>query len=625
MAKAKPAQSKTPAVIDLQAAETPPQSATVVDSASDSFSDLGPKRSYRWVGWLVAVVVIVGGLFGGFHLVYASKIYPGVSVDGVYLGGVSKSQAQTTLTQSLGNYQQGQIPVQYANTSVAVDLSQVQLTYDIPTAVNEAYSHGRNGSVASRVWQIARGLVSRSTPIAQYNFNADQLTSYISKIADAVDTPVTNASLSISDTGRVQIAADQAGQRLDIGQLTAAIEQHIATSSSDSIAAPVYSLAPSVSQSQLTALKAQADAYLSGPLTLNFSGITKSTTVQVKDMVGWLDVTQAPVSLPSPNLTLSSLAYSLGTPPVNLTLDSSAISSYVSNIASSTDQAGQNAALTMQNGQVTIFQPSKTGYTLDQAAAVGAIEASMTKPAAERTVALTVKVTQPAVTAANLNNLGINDLLSEGVTNFPGSPSDRLTNIRVGAAAMNDVLVAPGQTFSAGATLGDIDAAHGYVPAIVIEANKEELQYGGGLCQVTSTAFRAALLAGLPIVERYPHSYAVSYYTAPYGVPGTDAAINYPDEDFKFKNDTSAYILIQTSMVGTTLKFDFYGTKTKTGRINAPYFVNPAGGAGWNPTVPSDTIFTRDVLDLNGNVISTDTFKSHYQSSLDFPLTTQIN
>jgi len=101
-------------------------------------------------------------------------------------------------------------------------------------------------------------------------------------------------------------------------------------------------------------------------------------------------------------------------------------------------------------------------------------------------------------------------------------------------------------------------------------------------------------------------------------VPGVDATIYYPSVDFKFKNDTGSYILIQTIMQGTTLKFDFFGTKTKTGNIRGPQFVTGSSDA----TQPSHTVFYRDVLDLAGNVTKTDKFDTYYKSSKDFPVAT---
>ena len=132
---------------------------------------------------------------------------------------------------------------------------------------------------------------------------------------------------------------------------------------------------------------------------------------------------------------------------------------------------------------------------------------------------------------------------------------------------------------------------------------------------MSSTAFRAALLAGLPILERTNHAFAVSYYTAPFGVPGVDATIYYPQVDFKFKNDTDNYILIQTELKGTTLKFRFYGTKKKSGTIRGPFFISGSNDAN----APSRTVFYRDVI-VDGQVTKTDTFYTNYKSALDFPI-----
>ena len=188
--------------------------------------------------------------------------------------------------------------------------------------------------------------------------------------------------------------------------------------------------------------------------------------------------------------------------------------------------------------------------------------------------------------------------------------------LRITAKQFNGVLLKPDEVFSFGAILGDVGPEQGYVPGLVILGDKEVKQYGGGLCQVSSTAYRAALLAGLPILQRTNHLFAISYYTWPYSVPGVDAALYYPDVDVKFKNDTGHYILIQTVMQGYTLKFDFYGTKTKTGVIRGPQFITGSNDA----TVPSHTVFWRDVVDLAGNVTKTDRVDTYYKSSLDFPV-----
>ena len=210
----------------------------------------------------------------------------------------------------------------------------------------------------------------------------------------------------------------------------------------------------------------------------------------------------------------------------------------------------------------------------------------------------------------------LKELIGEGVSYFPGSTWQRLQNIRVGTARYQGVLIKPGQVFSFGEYLGEVGPAQGYAESKVILDGKQEFQYGGGLCQVSSTMFRAALNAGLPIVQRTNHAFQVSYYTQPYGIPGVDATIYYPAVDLKFKNDSSRHILVQTELIGTTLYFRFYGTKEKEGRVRGPFF----NFGSLDPNSPSQTTFYRDIMQ-NGQVVKTDSFTTYYKSALDFPTT----
>ncbi len=141
-----------------------------------------------------------------------------------------------------------------------------------------------------------------------------------------------------------------------------------------------------------------------------------------------------------------------------------------------------------------------------------------------------------------LSEKGIEELIATGESNFTGSSWNRKTNIRVGMESFNGFLLEKGEIFSIGEELGSITAAKGYKSEMVIKHDGTKPELGGGLCQVSTTAFRAALQAGFEIVERWNHSYAVTYYE-PYG---TDATIYFPLKDFKFKNNTDGAILIQT-------------------------------------------------------------------------------
>ena len=141
--------------------------------------------------------------------------------------------------------------------------------------------------------------------------------------------------------------------------------------------------------------------------------------------------------------------------------------------------------------------------------------------------------------------LGITELVSQGVTYFLGSAATRVKNIATSAGKFHGVIVGPGETFSFDEFLGDVSLDQGYAEALIIFNGRTIKGVGGGVCQVSTTAFRAAYQAGFPIVERWPHAYRVSWYERGFG-PGLDATVFAPEVDFKFKNDTPYHLLIET-------------------------------------------------------------------------------
>lgn len=229
-----------------------------------------------------------------------------------------------------------------------------------------------------------------------------------------------------------------------------------------------------------------------------------------------------------------------------------------------------------------------------------------------------------------LQELGITELIATGYSSFYGSPYNRNHNIEVGLSKFNSLLVAPGETFSFIDNLGAVDGASGYYKELVIKENETIPEYGGGLCQVSSTMFRAILNGGLPIATRTEHSYAVSYYAYPDGY-GLDATIYQPWPDLQFVNDTGAYILIQAYSEGTEAYFKFYGTSD--GRkviMDGPYYSNYVGAPADVITYTTelepgetqkkdsahtgfDVTWYRTVISPDGTE-ATETIASHYQA-----------
>lgn len=247
-------------------------------------------------------------------------------------------------------------------------------------------------------------------------------------------------------------------------------------------------------------------------------------------------------------------------------------------------------------------------------------------------VTLKVDNTAPIVTVTDeeLQKMGIQELVSVGRSDFAGSSYNRIHNVMTGASKFNGYIVPQGEVFSFTGQLGPINASTGYVKELVILGNKVLPDYGGGLCQVSSTAYRAAMVGGLEIVERHNHSYAVGYYE-PYG---SDATIYVGHKDFKFKNTTEGAILIQTRRGGHNnqeLFFNYYGTKPKRqvqifGPLTTNYRSPPATKVTYDNSKPEgysqtvshrvtgfDAQFFRTVTE-NGDELYEDVFYSPYQA-----------
>jgi vancomycin resistance protein YoaR len=207
------------------------------------------------------------------------------------------------------------------------------------------------------------------------------------------------------------------------------------------------------------------------------------------------------------------------------------------------------------------------------------------------TVPIPVLEIEPTITVSeDLKKLGIKDRLSIGHTTYYGSPLNRMYNINVGAKKLNATLVKPDETFSFNKIIGHVNGATGYLMELVIKPEGTIPEFGGGLCQISTTTYRGALFAGLPIEERYQHSYAVSYYSQVLG-HGLDATVYETGPDLKFKNNTGNHLLIQAYVKNKyELYIIIYGTNDgRTVEMDGPYISNK--------TNPTEVIY-KEVADL---------------------------
>jgi vancomycin resistance protein YoaR len=252
--------------------------------------------------------------------------------------------------------------------------------------------------------------------------------------------------------------------------------------------------------------------------------------------------------------------------PLTITWKQEEVSKIIDSVKPMIEQPVEDALFTFEQGKVTAFKPSHPGRVIDEKQLTSRIEATIETFDPQESdpivIHIPTKTIDPSVTTEKINTLGIKERIGHGYSEFSGSIPGRIHNVALASSRINGVLIPPGALFSFNQTVGDISAATGYQSAYIIKDGRTVLGDGGGVCQVSTTLFRAAMDAGLPIVERHEHSYRVHYYEEGGFKPGLDATVFSPSDDFKFYNNTAGHILIQTSVdtENLTATFDLYGT-----------------------------------------------------------------
>lgn len=278
----------------------------------------------------------------------------------------------------------------------------------------------------------------------------------------------------------------------------------------------------------------------------------------------------------------------------------------IETIKTAIDLTAQNANLKIQGKFAKDFKAGNDGKVVDINELQNLLASDL--PTAQ----VPVLTTYAPVKLPDTNNLGIDELVAIGESNFAGSPKNRIHNIEVGATKFDGLIIGTNEEFSFNKFLGDVDSEHGFLPELVIKATGVTPEFGGGLCQVSSTAFRAAMNAGLPITARRNHSFAVQYY-AP---QGTDATIYPGSADLKFVNDLKHPILIHTKIIDKKLYFEFYGTKdARAIAFDGPYQYDKKTNGSMK------AVWTRHVT-LNGQTTE-QIFRSVYRPPAEFHPTEQ--
>lgn len=235
---------------------------------------------------------------------------------------------------------------------------------------------------------------------------------------------------------------------------------------------------------------------------------------------------------------------------LNYSYDTQYLKSKLENLSKELDQEAKDASIILE-AQGFVITEEVEGRKLDINKSYDLIKELIDKASAGD-VELTVDVTEPEIKSSDLKN--IKDNLGEYSTKFNAADADRTHNIKIATSSASHILVKPGEVFSLNKSMGPRLAKFGYKEANVIINNELVPGIGGGVCQVSSTLYNAALLSNLKIIERKSHSLPSSYIAL-----GRDATISENYIDLKFENNSKYPIYIYGEVKGSWVKFSIYG------------------------------------------------------------------
>lgn len=511
-------------------------------------------------------------LLATFEIAYANRVYPGVSVYNIDLSGQTYEEARDELAKVLDYTYEGQITIVYGEQ--AWEARPIDLGYlvDPEVSAQQALSVGREGWLFSNIVDIGQAWFRGHALSPLVYYDERMALAYLQSIAETVDRPMKEASLHL-ENANVVVENGQVGREVDIAGMLSLFD--IALGYMQTIEIPLI-----VKESPPEVLDVSAEAelareILSEPLVLTVSNSDDVDqgpwTISPEDLAPMLRITRGK------NDESQEAAYQIA-------LNEEVFRIYLDGLAPRLQIQPVNARFIFNDdtGILDIKEPAIIGRRLDISATIDHISEALQNDQHE--VTLQFETINPEVTDETLGEtLGITELVHQETSYFYGSSADRVQNIRTAAAEFHGLLIPPQTTFSMADYLGDISLENGYAEALIIYGGQTIQGVGGGVCQVSTTLFRAAFFAGFPINERHAHAYRVSYYeqrangSRDANLAGLDATVYVPIVDLKFTNDTDYWLLMETYLGSYSLTWKFYSTSD--GRT-----------VDWETTGPTDIV-----------------------------------
>ena len=517
-----------------------------------------PKKHPAVIGFIIifalACIILAASaaLAFSYGRLYKNKILPGISVQNIALGGMTKDQAAQAVEQNVNHALAAGFSFTFQDKSIAIPATISTATakdkktapapvvrYQAQETMDRAFALGHEGSW----WEnglIQAGLrlhgIGLDVPVT---VDRDLIETALREKVEPLLATVQNAQLHVrmdkpGDPPVFGVDPERIGTSVNLKPAIDALEDEAHRWSFQPIALQVIPIHPEWTAADIEPLSGQVAPLLAhAPFHLQTD--QRTLTITAPMLAEWLNIATS-------------------TQGLTVAIDPQRISAGLAPSLADEVIEAKDGELVMENDKIIKFVTPVDGVAFDAPGTIAAIESGWANGSS--TIPITLTREQAVINGDDAKRLGIIQEIGTGQSNFSGSPSNRRRNIALGAKMVNGSLIAPDEEFSLLKVLGEIDGTHGWLPELVIKGNKTTPEFGGGLCQIGTTTFRAALASGLPITQRQNHSYRVRYYEP----AGTDATIYVPQPDLKFKNDTGNWILLTTRIKGDEVAFTVWGT-----------------------------------------------------------------
>ena len=579
-----------------------------------------PQVAVAVIGGVTLFFMLVLTWVLGYQLVYAGRIFPGVSVAGVDLSGMKPVDAAVKLNQALSYPNQGKVLLRYGQNSWVASPAELGMVFDPSTSAMTAYRMGRTGGLFGALSGQLRAVGPGAKIPPVIIFDQRVASFYLNQLATQINQPMKEGSLELQGTNIVA-APGQVGRDLKVDATMVYLGGQLQTFTDGEVPLVVQEVQPQILD--VNAAADMARQLLSQPLTLTIPNAAQSDP--------------APYVY-APEILANMLKVERTETGVQVVLNKSGLRDLLVPVKEQLDRKPADAKFIFNDNtrQLDLIANSTTGRALDIEASITAVNDALLR--GEHSIPLVINEDQPRVAStATAQELGITQLVTAQTSYFYGSSAERMQNIEAAAKQFHGLLVAPGETFSMGEHMGDVSLENGFAEALIIYGGRTIKGVGGGVCQVSTTLFRTVFNAGFPVVERIPHAYRVGYYEqTPAGgidptLAGMDATVYFPLVDFKFTNDTPYWLLMETYFNSAgSLTWKFYSTsdgRTVTWDTTGVTNVVPAPAPAFeeNPELRknelkqvdwaangADVTVTRTVM-RDGGVLFQDDFTTHYQ------------